>query len=241
MYTHLTCLSLRIVRHSDRHSILSAYTRERGRMSFLISAGNGREANRRRAMLMSGSRFTCIADLRDNSDRLPTMRDVMPRSPHAPGGDPVKSAVTLFLADFLNTLMRDSMPDELLFDYCDTMLEFYATSNRGIANFHLLFMIGMMHFAGIEPDLTTYRPGHLFDMVDGVFRDTAPLHGRYLERDEAQAAATLMRMTPRNLPHWKLTSAQRNHILDRLIEYYALHFATLQSMRSLDILRTLFH
>ncbi|MDE6448798.1 MAG: DNA repair protein RecO [Muribaculaceae bacterium] len=241
MFITLTCISLRIVRHSDRHSILSAYTRQRGRMSFLIPAGNGREAARRRAMLMPGSRFTCVADIRDNSDRLPTMRDVMPRGVNALNCDPVKSAVTLFLADFLNTLMRDAMPDELLFEYCDTMLEFYASNTRGTANFHLLFMIGMMHFAGIEPDMSTYRPGYLFDMVDGVFRDSAPLHGRFLERDEATAAATLMRMTSRNLDRWKLTAHQRNTILDRLIEYYTLHFTTLQSMRSLDILRSLFH
>ncbi len=241
MFITLTCISLRIVRHSDRHSILSAYTRQRGRMSFLIPAGNGREAARRRAMLMPGSRFTCVADIRDNSDRLPTMRDVMPRSPHTLNGDPVKAAVTLFIADFINTLMRDSMPDGLLFDYCDSMLGFYATSSRGTANFHLMFMIGMMHFAGIEPDRSTYRPGYIFDMVDGVFRDSAPLHGRFLERDEATAAATLMRMTSRNLDRWKLTAHQRNTILDRLIEYYTLHFTTLQSMRSLDILRTLFH
>ncbi len=140
----------------------------------------------------------------------------------------------------MNTLMRDSMPDGLLFDYCDSMLEFYSTGVRGTANFHLLFMIGMMHFAGIEPDVSTYRPGYLFDMVDGVFRDSAPLHGRFLERDEAQAAVILMRMTPRNLSRWKLTATQRNTILDRLIEYYALHFTSLQSMRSLDVLRTLF-
>ncbi len=240
MYTSLDCIALRTVRHSDRHSILSAYTRQRGRMSFLVSAGNGREAARRRAMLMPGSRFSCVADLRDNSDRLPAMRDVMPRSPHTLGGDPVKAAVTLFIVDFMNTLMRDSMPDGLLFDYCDSMLEFYSTGVRGTANFHLLFMIGMMHFAGIEPDVSTYRPGYLFDMVDGVFRDSAPLHGRFLERDEAQAAVILMRMTPRNLSRWKLTATQRNTSLDRLIEYYALHFTSLQSMRSLDVLRTLF-
>lgn len=240
MYIGLDCIALRTVRHSDRHSILSAYTRQRGRMSFLIPAGNGREATRRRAMLMPGSRFSCVADVRDN-DRLPTMRDVMPRGTHTLNSDPVKSAVTLFIADFINTLMRDSMPDELMFEYCDTMLEFYMVNTRGTANFHLLFLIRMMHFAGIEPDRSTYRPGYLFDMIDGVFRSSAPLHGRFLERDEAHAVATLLRMNTRNLARWKFTSADRNTILDRIIEYYTLHFTSLQSMRSLDVLRALFH
>lgn len=244
MYCHLDCIALRTVRHTDRHSILSAYTRQRGRMSFIIPAGQGREAARRRAMLMPGSRFACEADLRESAPaagaHLPAMRDVVSRGDNAAVAHPVKSAVTLFIADFINTLMRDSMPDELMFDFCDSMLAFYPRATRGSANFHLMFMIRMMHFAGIEPDTSTYRPGYIFDMVDGVWRDTAPLHGRFLERDEAAAALRLMRIAPHNLHLWHMTSSQRNIILDRLLEYYTLHFASLQSMRSLEILRTLF-
>lgn len=239
MYEKLDCIALRLVKHNDKSSILSAYTRQRGRMSFLVAAGSGREATRRRAMLMPGSRFACVADLRDTV-MLPTMRDVTPRGVSAVVPDPVKSAATLFIADFMNTLFKDSLPDELMFDYCDSMLTFYDAATRGTANFHLLFMIRLMRFAGIEPDTSTFRPGYLFDMVDGVFRSSAPLHGRFLERDESQAAATLSRMSTRNMHLWRFTSAQRNAILDRLIEYYTLHFASLRSMKSLDVLRSLF-
>lgn len=243
MFLTLDCIALRMVRHTDKHSILSAYTRQRGRMSFLVPAGNGREAARRRAMLMPGSRFQCVADIRDReNDRLPPMRDVMMRGNARVTSDPVKSAVTLFIVDFMNTLLRDSMPDLQLFEYCDTMIDFYSTMATGTAtaNFHLLFMIRMMHFAGIQPDVTTWREGYLFDMVDGIFRSSAPLHGRFLERDEAAFLRQLLRMNLRNLAHWKFSSRERNAILDRLMEYYALHFASLQSMKSLDVLRTLF-
>lgn len=209
-------------------------------MSFLIAAGNGREASRRRAMIMPGSRFSCVADVRDN-DRIPTMRDVMPRGVNPAMGDPVKAAVTLFIADFINTIMRDSMPDEIMFDYCDTMLDFYAVNTSGRANFHLLFLLKMARFSGIEPDTSTYRDGYIFDMIDGIFRSSAPLHGRFLERDEARAAVSLLRMNTHNLHLWKLTSEQRNTILDRIMEYYSLHFSNIQSMKSLEILRTLFH
>ncbi|MCM1449889.1 MAG: DNA repair protein RecO C-terminal domain-containing protein [Clostridiales bacterium] len=241
MFQHLDCIALRLVRHTDRHSILSAYTRQRGRLSFLVSAGNGREAARRRAMLMPGSRFQCVADIKD-TDRLPLMREVLLRGNTAPGGDAVKSAVTLFLADFLNTLLRDSMPDALMFDFCDNMLDFYSRSSygNGSANFHLLFMIKMMHFAGIEPDVSTWSKGSLFDMVDGIYRTSAPMHGRYLERNEAQLSRLLLRMNLRNLRYWKFSAVERNAILDRLMEYYSLHFASLQSMKSLDVLRSLF-
>ena len=239
MYQNLTCIALRTVKHSDRHSILSAYSRERGRLSLLVSAGNGREAARRRAMLMPGSRFSCVADIRDN-DRIPPMRDVSVRGTQPGLSHPVKSAVTLFLVDFLNSILRDSMPDEVMFDFIDMMLENYGNKQKGLANFHLLFLIKLAHFAGIEPDISTYRSGTLFDLMDGVFRTSAPLHGRFLERDESSAVVQLMRMNLRNMAIFRLSSAQRNRILDGILEYYSLHFANVQSIKSIEVLRDLF-
>ena len=238
MFQSLTCIALRTVRHSDRHSILSAYTRESGRLSLLVPAGNGREAARRRAMLMPGSRFSCVADIRDN-DRIPPMRDVTTRGPQPGFSHPVKSAVTLFLVDFLNTLLRDSMPDEGMFEYIDTMFDMYGRQDKGLANFHILFLIRLAHFAGIEPDVSTYSKGTLFDMMDGVFRTSAPLHGRFLERDETTAVAQLMRMNLRNMSRYNLSATQRNNILDRILEYYSLHFANMQSLKSIEVLRDL--
>lgn len=242
MLQSLDCIALRMVRHSDRHSILSVYTRQRGRMSFVVGASGGREAARRRAMFMPGGRFTCIADIRDGSadDKLPHIKDVTVRGMHPAAGDPVKTTITLFIADFLGTLLRDYPADELLFDFCDSMLQYLSENTRGSANFHIMFMIRMMHFTGIEPDLTTYRDGRLFDMIEGVFRDSAPLHGRYLERADSAIGCRLMSMNVRNMSRWHLSASQRNEILDRLIEYYGLHFASLKSMKSLEVLRSLF-
>lgn len=242
MFVNLDCIALRTVRYNDRHSILSAYTRQRGRLSMLVPAGSGREASRRRAMLMPGSRFRCVADLREQSGHIPPMRDVVSRGLTLPiDPDPVKPIVTLFLVDFLNTILREAQPDEHLFDYIDTMLQALdGMAPSTTANFHILFLLRLMHFLGIEPDLSTYRPNYLFDMQEGIFRSSAPLHGRYLERDESRAAAQLLRMSLRNLGRYRFTHTERNEIIDTLIKYYTLHFASLRSMKSTEVLRSLF-
>lgn len=243
MYINLDCIALRSVRYNDRHSILSVYTRQRGRLSVLVSAGNGREASRRRAIIMPGSRFSCVADIRDVSGKIPLMRDVQSRgtSPAAIA-DPVKSAVTLFIVDFLNTILRDAQPDELLFDYVDRMLADYTTLSGIVqANFHILFLIKLMHFLGIEPDIATYRKGYVFDIDDGIFRSSPPLHGHFLDPVQSQIAAKILRINYRNMHCYKLSAKDRNTILDIIINYYTVHFTSLQSMKSLEVLRSLFH
>lgn len=244
MWVSLDCIALRMVRYNDRHSILSVYTRQRGRMSLLVNAGAGREASRRRAMLMPGSRFTCIADLRDGPGvKIPPMRDVQSRgvSP-AVSGNAVKGAVTLFIVDFLNTILRDSQADEQLFEYIDSMIADYGMiTGAGVANFHIFFLVKLMHFLGIEPDYATYRRGYVFDMEDGIFRSSAPMHGRYLDVRESEAGAKLLRMNRSNFMRYGYSSRERNEILDKLMEYYTLHFASAAGMKSTDVLRSLFH
>lgn len=243
MFVNLDCIALRTVRYNDRHSILSAYTRQRGRLSLLVPAGAGREASRRRAVLMPGSRFYCVADLRDLPGRIPPMRDVAPRgSSPALDADPVKPAVTLFLVDFLNAILREAEPDGLLFDYIDSMLEtFTRLSGHASANFHILFLVRLMHFLGIEPDLSTYSRGYVFDMQDGIFRPSAPLHGRYLDPVQSRGAAELLRMSVRTAHLYRFTYAERNEVIDNIMKYYTLHFASLRSMKSVEVLRALFH
>lgn len=93
---------------------------------------------------------------------------------------------------------------------------------------------------GIEPDWSTFSEGAVFDMADGIFRSTAPLHNRVLPSDEAAAAHRLQRMNFRNAHMFAMSRFERNRILDRLMEYYRLHFPALGTVNSLDVLRTMF-
>ncbi|MDE7154739.1 MAG: recombination protein O N-terminal domain-containing protein, partial [Muribaculaceae bacterium] len=52
MLRPVKCIILRTVRYNDKSSIVTVYSRELGRMSFVSPAGASREATRRRALLM---------------------------------------------------------------------------------------------------------------------------------------------------------------------------------------------
>lgn len=238
MYRRLQCIALHTVRHSDRHDILTAYSREDGRVSLLVSAGTGREARRRRALLMPMSRFSCLADIRPGRE-IYAMRDV--RHDGVPvATDPVRSMSALFAADILNSLLTEPMGDPLLYDYLAHALDILAdAAGRRLANWHLTFLTGLTRFLGIEPDHASYRPGYIFDMTGGTFSATPPLRGPWLDRDEARAAERLLRITFANMGAYRYTRADRAAILDHLLSYYTLHHTRLTSLRSPDILREL--
>ncbi len=240
MYQNLQCIILRSLRYNDRHQIVTAYSRQLGRISFLNPSGSGREAVRRRALMMPLSCVDCTADVRPGKELL-TIRDVSRLGGYDFSDNPLKSVTALFIADFLNSTLKTAQADEALFQYITNSIDGLGkATGTSLANFHIAFMIGMQFFMGIEPDCTTYRRGCLFDMADGVFRTTAPLHGKYLGREESAFAYQLSRMTQRNMGLFKMSRAQRNRAVDVILEFYSIHLGNLRDLQSLEVVRSLF-
>lgn len=239
MFENLNCIALRTVRYSDRNSILSVYTRQHGRLALFVPAGASKGAARIRALSMPLSVFDCVADLRAGRDIFP-VRDMRPTGP-PPSPSPLKATLNLFTADILASLLREPQQDSLLYDFIiHASTHLASASPQACSNFHLCFLFRLQRFLGIEPDWATFSKGAVFDMVDGIFRPIAPLHNRILPSDQAEAAYTLRRMNFRNAHLFAMSRFERNRILDRLLEYYRLHFPGLGTVSSLEVLRTTF-
>lgn len=231
-------IALRTIKHSDRHWILRAYSRELGSVGFAIGAGKTAEAARRRALLMPLGVVECVAVKRHGSDLL-MMSD--PRSIfHSMDMrlDPAKNAIGLFMAEMLSVVLREGPPDPALFDFIQqSVMVLDALPARRVANFHLAFLVGLSGMLGIAPDYGGYRHGMIFDLFDGRFRLSAPVHGRFLAPDESAAAAKLLRMTYRNMHRYGYTRATRNEVLDGILRYYEMHYTGLRELKSPEVLR----
>lgn len=242
MKTLMHIIALRTIKHNERSSILTAFSLETGRVAFAIPAGGGREAIRRRALVMPLGAVECMADTRRGSDIL-TMHEPRPMSP-APAAihaNPLKSSLAMFTAEVLGAVLRESGPDKALFAYIFNSMEILgALPTSRTANFHIMMLMGLGRFIGIDPRTEGFRPGMVFDMLDGRFRNSPPLHRHYLLPNEAESVARLTRMTAANLHLFKMTRDERARTLDMILEYYSLHVASLGSLKSLDVLRTLF-
>ena len=235
-------IALRNIKNKDRSSILTAYSLEAGRVAFAIPAGAGREAIRRRALLMPLSAVECMADTRRGTDVM-IMHEPRPMSTSASAihSNPLKSALAMFTAEVLGAVLRESGPDESLFAYVYNCMEVLAAlPSERTANFHIMMLMGLGRFIGIDPRTEDYRQGMVFDMAEGRFRLTPPLHRHFLNAADSEAVARLSRMTAANLHMFRMTRAERARILDLILEYYSLHVASLGSLKSLEVLRTLF-
>lgn len=229
----LHIIPLRLTPHSDRTSILQTYSREMGAVSFAVGA-------KRRALFQPLTPLEVEASVRPGRE-LHTFRE--PRVMvymHTLLSDPERSAVAMFLAEALQTILRQGEADPNTYDYIVEAVSQLNDPAVKPANFHLTFLIRLSVLLGIAPDTAGYRRGMVFDMIDGIFRESAPLHGHYLTPQASAAAATLLRLNWRNMSRLRMAGAVRAEALERILEYYTLHYANLSGMKSPAVLRSLF-
>lgn len=240
MYENLHCIALRTVKYDDRRSILTAWSLEYGRVSLIVPAGAGREARRRRALMMPLGLFEGEADIRPGRELL-NIRDVRPMAVNQGIlSEPIKGMVAMFVAEVLERVLREAAPDHhlsaFLFDAVDRLDA--LPMGAATANYPVLFLYKLADNLGIVPDVEQWRPGAWFDMVHGTFHTSMPTGTRVLNPAETAVIRLLSRMTYSTSGRLRLPLAMRRQALSAMLDYYSMHLTSMSGLKTLEVAQT---
>lgn len=231
---------LHAIPYNDTYAIIYIYTEAFGRSSYLVSRTRGRKSSVTKALFIPLSPLEMEVEHQNKRD-LHRVREARLCFPiNSLCGDPVKSALGLFLSEVLYRVVRDTEPDPRLFNYLYESIHLLEYVDRGVANFHLVFLLGLLQFLGIFPNTESYRPGSYFDMLNGVFADRIPMHRHFLNPEESAFFNRLLRIRFENMSLYGFSRRERSDILHRILEYYHLHLPDFPEIKSLAILQSLF-
>ena len=232
-----------VIKHSDRHNVVTLYTRLRGRMSFLSPVSKGKTGRMKNSRIMPLSYISAEVRLKGNKtlQLLPAVAPVVVwRSLYF---SPVKSSLVFFMSEFLNNLLRNYPADTALWDYIRESLMFLdEADDLKLANFHIAFLVRMLPFVGITPPISGYSPGSYFNMekADFILNPISRNSSNLLTQADTSFLPRLYRISFINQHRFRFTSATRSRILSLLLRYYSLHLPMPSSLKSLEILHTLF-
>jgi len=188
------------------------------------------------------------ADIRQDMTSLPKPKDVRLYYNYSDVPyNPLKSAISLFLAEFLASSLKDESQNIPLYYYLETSMQFLdsVSSTSAIANFHLIFLLKFSRFIGVLPNLDIPSPGirsssPLFDLVSSTYTYNIPTHRHFLNIQEASLLPLLFRLDFSTMHLLKLTRQQRARFLEVMILYYSLHIPSFPELKSVGILHEIF-
>lgn len=150
MYT-INAIVLSLQPHSDRAHILHAYTREYGRVNYMVY-GVGRKNPIGCYNPLSLVQLT----ISSSTKTLPSVRTAnLTFIPSTIYTNAYKQTIALFLSEILFNTLRHPMPDEALFDYIEQSIRL-LDSESDTQDFHLQFLIDFASLLGFAIDKNTH-------------------------------------------------------------------------------------
>lgn len=186
---------LRTVKYKDTAFIADVYTDVAGRVSFMVPLPRSRKVSVKSVLFQPLSLVELEADFRPNTS-IYKIKEAKSWHPFVSlPYDPYKSAIALFLSEFLCRAVRVEADNRALFSYLRHSIVWLDECRTGFANFHLVFLMRLSRFLGLYPNLEGYSEGCYFDLVNACFTSLRPSgHSHYIGPIEAARLLTLMRM-----------------------------------------------
>ena len=230
---------LHALKYGDSRMIVDLFTREAGRLSFIITVPKTQKGRLKKQYFQPMTLLDVESDVRQQA-QLQKLRDARLLMPYVTIPlSPEKLALSLFTAEFLYYALRSEQRNVPLFDYISDSMQWLDLAVSGYANFHLTFLMRMSRFLGFYPNLDDYREGCVFDLRAATFVPHVPTHTDFLDREESMRIHLLMRMDFPTMHLFRLSRQERNRIVDVLLHYYALHIPQFPELKSLSVLQEL--
>jgi len=228
------------VKYSDTGIVVQLYTKRFGRQSFMIKGMRNKKTGRHSVLFQP----LFILDIELNYKESRGMQTIKELSVYYSPSDIYsnirKSSVAMFLGEVLTSVLREESPNEELFDFITESIIYFDSSREGFANFHIAFLAGLCSFLGFEPRPVTKINDSYFDMLNGEFVTSPPMHGHYANKEISGILAAFFSTSYEKINNIMLKGTQRNEVLELLVRYYSLHLPGLKKIKSLEVLREVF-
>ena len=231
---------LSTVKYGDSGMVVQMLTDRYGRQSYMVQGVRSSRGRGSKMALFQPLFILEFEGLESSHSDLHKMREVQngvvfKSVPY----DIRKSTMALFMAEVLYRLVGESEANEPLFDFVFNSVMALDEIDEGVANFHLWFLANLSRYLGYFPG-NEHQKGCWFDMREGLYTRTMPLHDHVMNEAEAELLRDLTECDLDCLGEIPLNREQRVAMLSRLVEYYSIHLDAIRSVRSIEILQEVF-
>lgn len=232
---------LRTIKYSDSLMIADMYTQSHGRLSFLVPISSNRRSRVRNVLFQPLSILSFTASYR-NGKSMSRLSDVQPAVLYSSiPYDITKSAIAMYLAEFLSSVLREEYENDALFSFLSASFDWFDKADSNYADFHILFLVQLTRFLGIYPNVEDFSDGCYFDLVAGCLVQEPPLHSQYLLPEDTRNFIELLSIDFSSLHSVTLNRKARGEYLALLQNYYRLHVPDFPELKSAEVLRELFN
>ncbi|SFE94410.1 DNA repair protein RecO [Thermophagus xiamenensis] len=229
------------VRYRDTSAIIHIYTRELGRQNYIVNRVRGNRKSKKSVLLQPLNRISMEVYHSTKKDlhrikefSLLTPLKTIPFSQS-------RRAQAFFLTELFSHILNLQEKSEELFDFLKSSIDLLDSDVEGRENLHLFIMFRLTQYLGFYPRANHIGQNAWFDIKNGHFVSSEPLHPLFLNPDKSALISRMFDADVFSLKNIALNSHERRIILHSLLDYYNVHAHGFSPLKSLEILEEVLH
>ncbi len=230
---------LQTIKHSDSGIICHILTEEYGLIPFIVRGTHSKKNNTRSAYFQP-LQILSLEIYYKSSRNLQSLKevsaDITLKNLHF---DFERNSIAFFIGEVLKKTLNEGEPNKNIYNYIKDSI-IYLDSDKNILNFHIGFLIGLMKYLGIAPTHEYSEKNCYFDMQNGLYTSSPPLHGYYLDKRFSELLYRFSGSSIEDCSMIPLNGNSRSAFIDKLILYFSMHLQGLNRIKSLDVLKEIF-
>ena len=229
------------IKHTDSSLVVHIYTEFNGRQAFFIISLRGKKSRFPVGLLQP--LFIVEMEVYYKANReMQHLKEIRPYLVfQSVPFDVKKSTIALFLGEILYKTLKEQEPNPGLFEFLVHTIQLLDLSPQVTGSFHLLFLLHLSRYLGFFPDNNYSENKPYFDLMNGHFVPFQPPHPHYLDRGKSRDMNHLLCSPLNGMNTIRFQPAQREALLEQILEYYQLHMDGLGEIKSWQVLREVFH
>ncbi len=148
----------------------------------------------------------------------------------------IKRTILFFIDELLYKSLKEEPQNKKLFDWIVNSLIWLDLTHVNVSNFYLVFMLHLTLFLGFYPKQNPSISYNYFDMQEGKFIQSVPMHQYYVSGNTVKQLSELNNCSIEDSPNLSFNNTSRKVILETLITYYKIHIPNFRDFNSLEIL-----
>ena len=233
-------ITLNCTKYSDNKLIVNTYTRELGRASFAIKIPLNRKASPLpycQPLFLNEIEYSSApeAEIKQATKISPSYTYTsIPFSTH-------KTTTAMFVTEILSKVLLFSEKNEELYDYIASSLKLFDQNEVSGRNFHLKFLLQITKYLGFYPSNRYSELKPCFDISKACFTGNIASAHHVIHPPYSEIFSKILDYDYIPCDFIPLSGADRSFLLEKIIEYYRFRFDNIAAVKSLAVLKTVFH
>lgn len=230
------------LKYGESSLVVSMYTKDFGRLSFMVNGTKGKKAKFRSSLFMP----LTILELDIYYKKTRELQRISEARIHVPykslQSSILKSTVSLFLAEILYKTLQEQEPNFPLYDFLWHSLQYFDLLEKRFSDFHLVFLTNFSRFLGFSANVENQKVvSSYFDLKNGIFKVNQPKHPLFVKGEITEKLFQLFQTSVTEASELNLSGKERRALLELIVDYYRIHIESLGTINSLEVLKEVFN